>query len=111
MEFCNCGSYLFKKEIIKEDTKKLIYYCQCCNYQKDCQNYKIYSKIYKNNNNIINNDIEKNRMKLNDQTLPSIKIKCKKCKKINENKYEIHYINNSYHRNIICKNCYTNWLK
>jgi hypothetical protein len=116
MEFCECGNFLFQREILittddpTVNKKKLIYYCQCCDFKKDCENYKIYSKIYKNNN-IINNNKNKNKMKLNDKTLPSIKIKCKKCKKINENKYEIHYMNNSYHRNIICKNCHTNWLK
>ena len=111
MKFCDCGSYLFKKEIInKENKKELNYYCKCCDYQDLCDDYKIYSKIYKNNN-MINNDKEINKLKINDKTLPEIKIKCKKCKKTNENKYEIHYTNNSYHRNIICKKCYTNWLK
>jgi len=110
MEFCECGSYLFKKEILKEDNeKKLYYYCKNCDYQKSCDNYKVYSKIYKKDNNINNNE-KLNKIKINDKTLPDIKIRCKKCKKINENKYELHYMNNSYYKNIICKNCFTNWL-
>jgi hypothetical protein len=112
MEFCICGNYLLKKEIIENTEKKLILYCSCCNYQTYTTNYQIFSKNYKNQNNIIsNNNIEYNKIKINDKTLPNIIMKCKKCKKISNNKYELCYINNSYHRNIICSKCYNNFFK
>lgn len=112
MDFCNnCFNLLFIKEIFKDNTKKLIYYCKKCDFNKDCNDNKIMLKTYQKNNGFFNNNIEINKLKINDITLPNIKIKCIHCKKINDNKYEIKYYNNSYHKNIICINCYKNITK
>lgn len=107
MDFCeNCFNLLFTKEII-EDKKKLIYYCKKCNFKKDCINNLIFKTKYKNINiNNQNDNIEYNKIKINDDTLPSVLIKCNHCKKKNNNKYEIKYYDNSYHKHIICIKCY-----
>lgn len=109
MEFCdNCYNLLFTKEVLNNSNKKLIYYCNKCEYQKDCNNFLILNKKYKNINKNLNTNIINNKIKVNDNTLPTINIKCNYCKKINNNKYEIKYYDNSYHKHIICINCYKN---
>jgi DNA-directed RNA polymerase subunit M/transcription elongation factor TFIIS len=108
MEFCdNCFNFLFIKEIKENNLKKIIYYCKKCNFIKDCNNNRIMLKKYNNEKKIMNNTTI-NKLKTKDITLPTIKSKCNFCKKININKYEIKYYNNSYHKNIICINCYKN---
>ena len=107
MDFChNCFNLLFIKEIINNNNKKLINYCKKCNFQKDCNNNLIFKRKYKNTNKKIDNEI--NRIKVIDNTLPIINIKCNHCKKKNNNKYEILYYDNSYHKKIICINCFKN---
>ena len=106
MEFCdNCFNFLFTKELKENSNKKLYYYCKKCNFQKECTNYLIFKKTYKKIN-ITEKDLYNNQLKVNDKTLPTIKVKCNHCKKINENKYEILYENNYYKKLIICINCF-----
>ena len=108
MDFCdNCFNYLFTKEIMDDNNKKIIYYCKKCNFNKKCDDFIIFKKTYKNINKKINN-IKLNEIKVLDDTLPIIKIKCNNCKQTNDNKYEIKYYNNSYWKEIICINCYNN---
>lgn len=109
MDFCdNCFNILFIKEVLLENNnKKLIYYCNKCDFTKDCNNFLILKKKYKNTNKL-KNDPGDNKIKINDRTLPTINIKCNHCKKKNNNKYEIKYYDNSYHKHIICINCYKN---
>lgn len=107
MDFCdNCFNYLFTKEIINNNEKKIIYYCKKCNFQKDSNNFVIFKKTYKTNINKKLDTIESNKIKVLDDTLPNIKVKCNHCKQSNNNKYEIKYYNNSYWKEIICINCY-----
>lgn len=109
MDFCDsCFNLLFTKEILIDNNKKLVYYCKKCDFQKDCNDFLILKRKYKNTNKKSNNDIETNKIKINDMTLPTINIKCNHCKKKNNNKYEILYYDNSYHKNIICISCYKN---
>lgn len=109
MEFCdNCFNLLFTKEKLLNNNKKLIYYCNKCNFEKDCNEYLILKTKYKNINKKIEYNIESNKIKINDNTLPIINIKCNHCKKKNNNKYEIKYYDNSYHKSIICINCFKN---
>lgn len=109
MDFCdNCFNLLFTKEILQDNNKKLIYYCNNCDFQKDCNNFLILKRKYKNTNKTYNNDIDYNKILINDNTLPTVNIKCNHCKKKNNNKYEIKYYDNSYHKHIICINCFKN---
>jgi DNA-directed RNA polymerase subunit M/transcription elongation factor TFIIS len=104
MEFCdNCFNFLFTKEVIDNNKKNIIYYCKKCNFKKTCNNYLIFKKTYKN---IIKTSNDNNRIIVEDKTLPTIKIICNNCKKTNDNKYKISYYDNSYHKKIICINCY-----
>ena len=106
MEFCdNCFNFLFTKEINEDNEKKIIYYCKKCNFKKECKNFLIFKKTYKKIKKG-KDELYDNKLKVNDKTLPIIKIKCNHCKKINENKYQILYENNYYKKIIICINCF-----
>ena len=109
MEFCkNCKNYLFLKECKVNGDRKLIYYCKQCDFSKDCIDNKISFKIYKKTDNL-ENDSYLNKFKVTDLTLPRKTTKCPKCKKTNNNVYEVKYFNNSYNLNIICKHCHHNF--
>lgn len=111
MEFCEkCENYLEYKEYIIDKKRKLYYYCEKCNYKKECNIKQITFKKYKTKKKIINDEYL-NKYKIKDNTLPRKKIKCKFCHKKNNNPYEIKYINNLFAMNIICINCKKNNLK
>ena len=109
MEFCeNCKNYLYFKEYLINNNRKLFFYCKKCDYKKECnlkkitfKNYKVKKKIKKDN--------FLNKYKIHDNTLPKKISKCKYCHKINNNPYEIVYTNNIYNMNIICINCKKNF--
>ena len=109
MEFCNeCNNLLLIRQYNNNNLeKKLIYYCNQCNFEKKCDEICIYKKVYKNNdkNNLLN------KHQIHNNTLPSAKIKCPECKKINNNNYIILYKNNSFKINYICKKCCFSWIK
>lgn len=110
MDFCNnCNNYLSLKEILENDERILYYYCNKCEIKKQCLIKKISFKKYKIDNDI-KNEVFLNKYKVKDKTLPQKYCKCPKCKKMNNNRYEVHYKNNSYNINIICKNCFNNFI-
>jgi DNA-directed RNA polymerase subunit M/transcription elongation factor TFIIS len=94
MDFCsNCDNYLIIKEINLEGKRCLYYYCMSCSFKKECKKHKIKT------NNYTSHSIDKsylNTFKANDKTLPRKISKCQKCKKKNNNVYEIKYFNNCY---------------
>jgi DNA-directed RNA polymerase subunit M/transcription elongation factor TFIIS len=111
MEFCNkCENYLYYKEYIVNDIRKLFYYCKKCNYKKECENKQIILKTYKTKKKILKEDYL-NYYKIQDKTLPRKLTKCKHCHKKNNNPYEVKYINNLYTMNLICVNCKKNFYK
>jgi DNA-directed RNA polymerase subunit M/transcription elongation factor TFIIS len=112
MEFCkSCNNILLIRQYIDSETdiKQLIYYCEQCNFEKNCNETCVYKKTYKQNNKTSVNLLNKNQV--NDPTLPTMKIKCPKCKKVNINPYTISYTNNAFRINLICKKCYFSWTK
>lgn len=110
MEFCNnCKNYLSFKEDLIDNKRNLYYYCNKCDYKKKCNINKITFKNYKIKQKL-SSDIYLNKYKVNDKTLPKKVSKCKKCNKINNNPYELKYINNLYKMNIICIKCYNNFF-
>ena len=112
MEFCeNCKNYLFLKEQKINDKRTLYYYCKCCEFQKECDNNKISFKRYKFEEQKTDENNHMNKYKTNDMTLPRKSTKCPKCKKTNNNVYEVKYLNNCYNLNMICSNstCHHNW--
>jgi len=110
MEFCeNCKNYLFLKEQKVNNHKSLYYYCKDCDFQKECINNKISFKRYKFEDTKIVDNVFMNKYKINDVTLPRKVSKCNKCKKTNNNVYEVKYLNNCYNLNIICSSCHHNF--
>lgn len=111
MDFCdNCKNHLSVLEISENNERVLYYYCKKCNVKKQCFNNKVSFKKYKMDNNHTNDTQHINKYKAQDCTLPIKHCKCPKCKKINNNRYEVKYVNNSYNLNIICKNCHENFI-
>ena len=109
MEFCvTCKNYLYLKEQKVEEKRTLFYYCKKCEYKKECVNKKISFKIYKKTDNTVK-DSYMNKYKVTDKTLPTKHTKCQKCKKTNDNPYEVKYSNNCYNLNVICSKCHHNW--
>lgn len=111
MEFCNnCKNYLFLKEEKVNTQRKLYYYCKNCDFKKECLNNKILFKRYKFDEEKIEDNSYINKYKVSDITLHKKNTKCPKCKKINNNVYEVKYLNNSYNLNFVCSNCYHSWI-
>ena len=110
MEFCeDCKNYLFLKEQKINNKRTLCYYCKGCNFQKECQNNKISFKRYKFEDKKNDENSFMNKYKTEDVTLPRKQCKCSKCKKTNNNVYEVKYLNNCYNLNVICSSCFHNF--
>ena len=111
MEFCeSCKNYLFLKEEKVDNKRQLFYYCRGCDFKKQCVNNKISFKRYNFDSNKNDDTSYMNKYKVNDLTLPKKTCKCPKCKKTNNNVYEVKYINNCYNLNVICSYCFHNWV-
>ena len=108
MLFCSsCKNHMKIIERSENGTRKIIYECKKCSIIQECTKTKFMIKTYNRKEFL---DTKFNKTKVNDNTLPTKKIKCPHCSKKNTNPYEIKYINNYYCINVICKECYESWL-
>lgn len=106
MKFCkHCKNYMSIQEIDMDNKRNIYYSCIPCNYYQPTEEYKIFTKLYKENNKI--KLIRNPEFSVHDNTLPKKSTKCPDCKKINDNVY---YQNDDLTITLICNNCTKLWI-
>lgn len=106
MKFCNnCKNHMTITEQKINKVRNIYYICKQCNSTQPTQNYNIFKKIYKKENN--KNWVRNPEFSVIDLTLPKKHVKCTSCKKFNDNVY---YQNNNLTITIVCSNCKHVWI-